>query len=46
MRCRLHVQQNERRKAMIALRSSLEEVERTESDTMSTLRSLTTQVRQ
>ena len=45
-RGRLHVQQNERRKAMIALRSSLEEVERTESDTMSTLRSLATQVRQ
>ena len=45
-RGRLHVQQNERRKAMIALRSSLEEVERSESDTMSSLRSLATQVKQ
>jgi len=45
-RGRMHVQQNERRKAMIALRSSLEEVERSESDTMNSLRSLATQVRQ
>ena len=45
-RGRLHVQQNERRKAMIALRSSLEEVERSESETMSSLRSLATQVKQ
>jgi len=44
-RGRLHVQQNERRKAMLALRSSLAEVQRSETETMTVLRTIASQVK-